>query len=225
MDGHEKLEDRSQISSVMSSPEKRSGTSCFSGGSLSLEFEDYPLDLVVSPPTKKSDLEAGTRLSWNGHRNGHATILRNHHAESNGKIGNGRAVPVTNTPASKHNSYIDDLKEYPIRPPPKTGHCQQCQSCCLSFCKPFMAKHHPLAANPTPRERCRHMFLCPPHGPVAHILSLCICAVLTWGTLWALAGDQALPGGNLFALTVLVVAGYIAGALVKLIRLPPLLGK
>lgn len=219
MDGLEK-EDLSQISSVMSSPEKRSA---YSGASLSLEFEDYPLDLMVSPIPEVDELQPGTRLSWNGNHNGHAVILRNHN-EYNEGLRNGKATAIATTPSTKHNSYIDDLKEYTIRNPVR-GRCKECRICCLKLCRPCMTKHHPLAANPTPRERCSHMFLCPPHGAVGHGLSLCVCAVLTWGTLWAIMGEDALPGGNLFALVVLVVAGYIAGALVKLIKLPPLLGK
>ena len=48
---------------------------------------------------------------------------------------------------------------------------------------------------------------------------------LVWGVLWALTGRGALPGGNFFALLMLLVFGYIGGVAVRLIKLPPLLGE
>ena len=45
-----------------------------------------------------------------------------------------------------------------------------------------------------------------------------------WGVLALVAGDDALPGGHLFALAVLFAASVVCGALSPLLRLPPLLG-
>ncbi|CAN8005414.1 unnamed protein product [Ixodes pacificus] len=65
---------------------------------------------------------------------------------------------------------------------------------------------------------------CPPEGPVSQGLSWLLLLVLAWGTLWGLFGDGALPGGHFFSPLALVCAAYAGGQLVKLVRLPPLLG-
>jgi hypothetical protein len=49
--------------------------------------------------------------------------------------------------------------------------------------------------------------------------------LLIYGTLWAVTGNEALPGGNFFGLLVMLVCCLIGGALVAKICLPPLLGK
>ncbi|KAG0427322.1 hypothetical protein HPB47_025627 [Ixodes persulcatus] len=65
---------------------------------------------------------------------------------------------------------------------------------------------------------------CPPEGPVSQGLSWLLLLALAWGALWGLFGDGALPGGHFFSLLALVCAAYVGGQLVKLVRLPPLLG-
>ncbi|CAN7937187.1 unnamed protein product [Ixodes hexagonus] len=65
---------------------------------------------------------------------------------------------------------------------------------------------------------------CPPEGPLSLGLAWLLVLALAWGSLWGLFGDGALPGGHFFSLLVLVCAAYVGGQIVKLIRLPPLLG-
>ncbi|UYV75313.1 SLC9B2 [Cordylochernes scorpioides] len=48
--------------------------------------------------------------------------------------------------------------------------------------------------------------------------------LMVWGTLWGITEAEALPGGNLFSLFVLLISCYLAGRLMTLISLPPLLG-
>ncbi|CAH1794646.1 unnamed protein product [Owenia fusiformis] len=55
-------------------------------------------------------------------------------------------------------------------------------------------------------------------------LTLMLLALLTWGTLWAITGEAALPGGNIFGLVVLGIACFIGGLLISKLHLPPLLG-
>ena len=102
--------------------------------------------------------------------------------------------------------------------------CQRLKTCCLGMCKPCLAEYHPLSQEPSKCERLRHMFMCPPHGQLSKWLTVVLLVVLTWAVLWAVTGSEALPGGNLFALYILVVACKVGGALIKLIKLPPLLG-
>jgi len=74
-------------------------------------------------------------------------------------------------------------------------------------------------------QRCRYGCMCPIHGRLASVAVLIFMAGLLYGSLWSITGEAALPGGNLFALSVLFVCCYIAGVLIGKIRLPPLLGE
>jgi len=67
--------------------------------------------------------------------------------------------------------------------------------------------------------------MCPIHGRVAYFASIIFMLGMLYGCLWSLTGDSALPGGNLFALSVLFVCCYVAGYLIEKIHLPPLLGE
>ncbi|XP_023233238.1 sodium/hydrogen exchanger 9B2-like [Centruroides sculpturatus] len=53
---------------------------------------------------------------------------------------------------------------------------------------------------------------------------LILSTSLVWGSLWGLLNHLALPGGEIFALVVVVVVCYIGGQIVSLLTLPPLLG-
>ncbi|ELU16618.1 hypothetical protein CAPTEDRAFT_34319, partial [Capitella teleta] len=78
--------------------------------------------------------------------------------------------------------------------------------------------------DPSCCQRFRYAFLCPPHGTVAQGLTLVLCLLLAWGLLWGITGAQALPGGNLFSIFIVVVCASVGGRLVQIIHLPPLLG-
>lgn len=67
-------------------------------------------------------------------------------------------------------------------------------------------------------------FTCPPIEVISQVVTLVLTCFLLWSSLWAVVGADALPGGNLFALFILVVAGEIAGFAVEAIHLPGLLG-
>ncbi|ESP00109.1 hypothetical protein LOTGIDRAFT_186688 [Lottia gigantea] len=67
--------------------------------------------------------------------------------------------------------------------------------------------------------------MCPPHGKLAMWISKILAAAAIWGTFWAITGDQALPGGNFFALLVLIYGCVVAAAIIELTPFPPLLGK
>ena len=106
--------------------------------------------------------------------------------------------------------------------------CSCCIICCsrlYSCCKPCMTKYNTLPEGSSRSQRCKHAFLCPPHGKLAKILTLVLCLLLVWGTCVALLGSTALPGGNLFGIFVLFVLCVLGGELASVMRLPPLLGK
>lgn len=59
---------------------------------------------------------------------------------------------------------------------------------------------------------------------VVKLSSAVVILLLLWGVLYTLVKQEVAPGGGLFQLIVLVLLGYIAGQIVKIVKLPPLLG-
>ena len=55
--------------------------------------------------------------------------------------------------------------------------------------------------------------------------------IALWTLLWALIGQEVLPGGNLFGLVVIFYSAFLGGKILEFIRipvvppLPPLIGK
>ena len=81
-----------------------------------------------------------------------------------------------------------------------------------------------LPENPTYSVRIYHAFLCPPHGKVADIIVKMLLGLLVWLTALSVFKHDALPGGNIFALLVLIYSAFMGGYIASLVRLPPLLG-
>ncbi|KAL8568853.1 hypothetical protein ACOMHN_009673 [Nucella lapillus] len=95
---------------------------------------------------------------------------------------------------------------------------------CDRCLRPVMAEDHPAPPNADCWDRFKFSLLCPPHGRIGAVLFIVLCGCAFWGVLWALTGQEALPGGNLFALLMLFLFCWCGGYLVNLCRLPPLLG-
>ena len=106
---------------------------------------------------------------------------------------------------------------------------QSQQGCCSRLCSSIlhlcMTKYHPLKDDAGVCQRCNYACMCPPHGYLAKSVTVLLLTGLLWGVLWAITGSNALPGGNLFSLYVLVVCCVFGGFIVGLVHLPPLLGK
>lgn len=67
----------------------------------------------------------------------------------------------------------------------------------------------------------------PPRGFFGDVLTRGLICFLAWATLWAILGKEALPGGNMYSLFILLVTASFAGFLVSTIpyvTFPPLLG-
>jgi NhaP-type Na+/H+ or K+/H+ antiporter len=73
------------------------------------------------------------------------------------------------------------------------------------------------------RRLCPYPF-CPTYRQFARILSLVLIGLLCWGVVYALLGQTATPGGQLFGLAVLCIAAHFGGWLMSLTTLPPLIG-
>ena len=76
-----------------------------------------------------------------------------------------------------------------------------------------------------------HLFVAgvslPPSGFCGHVLTRGLIVLLIWAVLWSIIGQEALPGGNIFGIYIVVVCaslfGFIVGK-IPYLRLPPLLG-
>ncbi|XP_052035146.1 sodium/hydrogen exchanger 9B1 [Apodemus sylvaticus] len=70
---------------------------------------------------------------------------------------------------------------------------------------------------------------CPPRGIVNKTITD-VTLIVLWTLLWALIGQEVLPGGNLFGLVVIFYSSFLGGKILEVIRipvvppLPPLLG-
>lgn len=62
------------------------------------------------------------------------------------------------------------------------------------------------------------------YGQIGRFLTYALFFCLVWGSLIYITQEEALPGGNLFSLLILVVAAQFGGLFVAKFRLPPLLG-
>lgn len=68
---------------------------------------------------------------------------------------------------------------------------------------------------------------CPPSSYVAKLITWMILIALLWSVLWAVIGQDALPGGNIFGILTVFVLASLLGVAVQYIpkfSLPPLLG-
>ncbi len=68
---------------------------------------------------------------------------------------------------------------------------------------------------------------CPPRGFFGHAITRVLVCFTIWASLWAILGENALPGSNIFSLVVLLVVASFFGFLVRkipFITFPPLLG-
>ncbi|XP_073495293.1 sodium/hydrogen exchanger 9B2 isoform X1 [Phyllobates terribilis] len=91
---------------------------------------------------------------------------------------------------------------------------------------------HPIHQDSTAKAclRIKKFCACPPQGLLPFIITNVTMIVLVWAVVWSITGPECLPGGNLFGILALLLAAFIGGKLVGLVRirnlppLPPLLG-
>ena len=145
------------------------------------------------------------------------TLMDGHIAE----VPDGAQEPLNGKPWAAKN--IEPVVTDADSSPP--SRCDRCQASCLLCCRPCMTHYNPLPTDPSVSQRLSYACMCPPHGKLARAVTLLLAVLCCWGVLWGVTGSHALPGGNFFALLVLVVCASIGGFLVEKIKLPPLLGK
>ncbi|XP_064601506.1 sodium/hydrogen exchanger 9B2-like [Liolophura sinensis] len=102
--------------------------------------------------------------------------------------------------------------------------CKSCKKSCHKCWKPVRTKYNPLPEKASKLERAKFAFLCPPHGKLGDFFAAVLTFLIFWAVLIAVTRDEAVPGGNIFALIMLFLCCVVCGHLVAIIRLPPLLG-
>ena len=197
----------------------------------------FPLDLISSQPDRETPLdidESDNKIDENnGKSQTDATSLLLEQQEPDLRATSGDLQVFSNntkddqlTDKSSEDIEANGTQKSGTKNPTKCAKC--CTSChrrCLLWCRPCLTEHNPLPESPTRCKKTRHAFMCPPHGKIARWLTLFLAIVFVYGALWGITGDEALPGGNIFAILVLFVCCMLGGALVEMIKLPALLGK
>ena len=67
----------------------------------------------------------------------------------------------------------------------------------------------------------------PPRGRFGFIMTRGVLCIVVWAASWSILGDDALPGGNVFSLIILLIVASLGGFVVSkipFVTLPPLLG-
>ncbi|XP_029331176.1 sodium/hydrogen exchanger 9B1 isoform X2 [Mus caroli] len=82
----------------------------------------------------------------------------------------------------------------------------------------------------TKKKKRRTNSYCPPQGTINKTITDGAALIALWTLLWALIGQEVLPGGNLFGLVVIFYSAFLGGKILEVIRipvvppLPPLIG-
>lgn len=77
------------------------------------------------------------------------------------------------------------------------------------------------------KKRLRDAGIVPPSGFFGQVATRGLVVILIWAVLWSIIGQDALPGGNIFGIFIVIVSASLLGFLVGRIpylHLPPLLG-
>lgn len=106
-----------------------------------------------------------------------------------------------------------------------TNMCPRLRHCIQHCIQPVLVESHPLTADAPWYQRFLNNFFCPPHSRMGGIIFMIVLTSCIWVTLFSVTGEEALPGGNLFALLALFVLCWTGGYIARLTRLPSLLGK
>ncbi|XP_063699645.1 sodium/hydrogen exchanger 9B2 [Culicoides brevitarsis] len=107
-----------------------------------------------------------------------------------------------------------------------TGDDSNGKSWLYSFCMQCRNKEdiHSDAWEPPGWQKICPFPFCPPYRQVARVLSIVLIGFLLWVPLYAIVGESAAPGGQLFSLVVLTVAANFGGWIISLTTLPRLIG-
>ncbi|XP_028932431.1 sodium/hydrogen exchanger 9B2-like [Ornithorhynchus anatinus] len=79
-------------------------------------------------------------------------------------------------------------------------------------------------------RKWKYLFSCPPKGKFDEMITKSTMIILIWAIAWCITGKEALPGGNLFGLLLLLYFAILGGKILEFIKLPsipplpPLLG-
>lgn len=103
-------------------------------------------------------------------------------------------------------------------------HIYICRSWWYIFCTKCRQKETgPGWEPPFWQSICPYPF-CPHYRHIARVISLLFIVILIWGIIYSVIGNDAAPGGQLFDIAMLCIAGHIGGWVFKMINIPGLVG-
>uniref|UniRef100_T1ITF2 RRM domain-containing protein n=1 Tax=Strigamia maritima TaxID=126957 RepID=T1ITF2_STRMM len=95
---------------------------------------------------------------------------------------------------------------------------------CPKWCGKCLYENHPLDDQPKFLDNCVDLLRCPPHRYPTKVLYFCLIVGFIFMILLSIFHKDARPGGQVWTVFFVEVVAFIGGELIKLIRLPPLLG-
>ena len=273
-----KMKDTTQTSSLGSMTSHQSSNLSLdnsTNGSItgvSLEYDDYPLDLIsplVINPCADSEEAFGNTSAMEDFHTDMAAIFKNawkppspppmrdkqvdiitnddmitdygrrswcnypENSDLNGDVFINYRASLSMSQSQSTANYTDrdtvilkdTLDETHLFTYKKKRCCQSCKKGCLKIWKPCLMKYNPLPDKPTRMDRFRYFFLCPPHGRLARMMTLCFLVVTGWAILWAIAGNLALPRGGIFAIIAMWSISYTVGNLFQYLYIPSFIGE
>lgn len=204
---------------------------------ISLEYDDYPLDLI-SPLAEETTDHYG-----NGHdyviSDGYdlytsdaylqTGITKRDDGVSPVKIWesrNGREILPKPQQNGRASFSPEDPGDGDTQENEKCGKPEEnCSAVVKRWCRVFLTEYHPMPEKDTIKDRLIYGLRLPPHGVCARFLTSVATLAMLWLVAWIFSKDSSLPGGALFSVFVIVCGGQLVGAVLECLRIPGFVGK
>jgi hypothetical protein len=190
---------------------------------ISLEYDDYPLDLI-SPVATEGHLPSNQRdfVISDGYDLYTSELYFN---EKKALVD--ETQPEQDSPAHKVWESIEVTTSnghvtFPLHDDEKTS--LDGDGCCPQR-RLFLTKYHPMPEKDTIRDRLIYSLRLPPHGQCARLLTTVMTLLVLWTLSWIFAKEDAFPRGAVFSIMFIVFAGRLVGALLECLRIPGFIGK
>ncbi|XP_059616987.1 sodium/hydrogen exchanger 9B2 isoform X2 [Phlebotomus argentipes] len=176
-----------------------------------LAFEQNP-KRKISQTSDHSEIGPVHRKSILHNTNVDNDSLQSHHSHD-AKTNNGDARMKKHSTTESYHSRANAKDDNQLE---QSWIFALCMRCRVPYNTPSWEPKHWQKVCPYP--------LCPSYRQFANLLALVLIGVLIWVTAYAIIGDSAAPGGQLFGLVVLTVAANFGGWIISLTTLPRLIG-
>ncbi|CAD5118390.1 DgyrCDS7095 [Dimorphilus gyrociliatus] len=96
--------------------------------------------------------------------------------------------------------------------------------CFTRIAKFFLKKYHPLQKDCSRFEKVKYQLRLPPTGKLSHFLYIILSLTIQWALTYIISPREAAPGGNIFAILVLITSSWVFSKVFRLLTLPGFLG-